>query len=141
MARSLEKEETVLLLTMKDGTRKKVTIPSSWKVTFGPLVPGSKDGNNGYAGIALRIYAGKDQQKAVFTQVESFRDLSIPLMEEHEEVKQERYVREGENSGEAMNVEVRVKQWVNPDDRDNKPPQETKPSNIKSLIAQAKNPS
>lgn len=138
MARSPSEEMTVLLLTMKDGTRKKVTIPSSYKVTFGPLVPGSKDGNNGYAGIALRIYAGKDQQKAVFTQVESFRDLSISIMEEKVETKSERYVREGDDSGEAINAEVKVTKWSDPDHPEEKPSREVQPGNMARLVEYVK---
>jgi hypothetical protein len=104
---------------MKDGTQKKLTIPDDWKVTFGPLVPGSKDGSLNSAGaVALRMWSGnkgKEIQHAVFTNVESFRDTSIEIMEQKEEVKSERYVREGDESGEAIQAEVRVKKWIDPD--------------------------
>jgi hypothetical protein len=36
-------------------------------------------------------------------------------MEQKEEVKSERYVREGDESGEAIQAEVRVKKWIDPD--------------------------
>lgn len=111
-----------LLLQMKDGTQKKITIPDDWKVTFGPLHPGKQEGNGGHT--ALRCWSGsktKEIQHAVFTDVASFRDMSIEIMEEREERKEERFVREGGSADEAVMAEVRVKKWVNPDEPTQKP--------------------
>lgn len=56
----------------------RMDIPESWKVTYGPVSPGSKYG--GGEGNALRVYEGTDKQRAIFLNVKSFRDLSIPIM-------------------------------------------------------------
>jgi hypothetical protein len=54
--------------------RFRIDVPANWKVTFGPLAPGSKYGG----GYALRLYESETKQRAVFVDVTSFRDLSIP---------------------------------------------------------------
>lgn len=105
-----------LILTMQDGTQKKLEIPSDWKVTFGALVPGQKES----AGrLGLRLWSGskgREMQHAVFTNVESFRDAEIALLEQVEETQSETFVRQGDESGEAIQAEVKVKKWVNPDE-------------------------
>lgn len=109
------------LLEMNNGTRKKVTVPDAWRVTFGPLVPGSKDGSvNSRQAICLRFYegadAGKGKQHAVFTNVESFRVLDeISIEEERIESREETLVRQGDESGEQVVVRAEAKTWVNPD--------------------------
>lgn len=105
-----------LILQMQDGTQKKLEIPDDWKITFGALIPGQKES----AGkIGLRLWSGskgKEIQHAVFTDVCSFRDMSIMVMEQIEEQKTETYRKEGDEGGEAIVADVRVKKWVNPDD-------------------------
>jgi len=65
-----------------------IEIPDDWKMTFGPWSPRNRSDtprtytegdNQRKPGWILRIYEGKEQQRAVFTNVESFRDLSIPV--------------------------------------------------------------
>lgn len=114
-----DKEKRIYVLNMKDGTKQKITIPATWRLTFGPLVPGSKDGNlNGAGALVLRIYEGsKENQRAVFTGVESWRDTQ-DLAIEVEQVQtkaQAAYVDiPGEGKKEVVaNMEVR--QWVDPD--------------------------
>ena len=119
-AKDITESKTTYMLEMKDGERKKVTVPSTWKVTFGPICPGSKDGSyNSSGGLALRFYegadAGKGKQHAVFVGVASFRDTSIEIQEEITETKQETLMRQGENGGEHFIVEANVKTWRNPD--------------------------
>lgn len=105
-----------LLLTMQDGTQKKIEIPDDWKVTFGALIPGQKES----AGkIGLRLWSGKkgaEMQHAVFTEVASFRDMSFEVLEQVEERQTETFVKQGDESGEAIHADVRVKKWVNPDE-------------------------
>jgi hypothetical protein len=128
--------KTTYLLTMKNGDLKKVTVPSSWKVTFGPLVPGGKNGYNGHDGVALRFYAGKDQQKAVFTDVLNFRDMSIEIVERVTTTKQESYRKEGEDQGQVIIAEVQVHEWKNPDEPksdSNKAAMETAPGGLLRL--------
>jgi len=64
------------LIKSRDGTRM-ITIPASWKITYGTLHPGTK--GYGGDGNVLRIYETKEKQRAIFTGVETFRDLSIPV--------------------------------------------------------------
>lgn len=107
-------DKTTLLLTMKDGTLKKIEIPAKWKVTFGPLFPGSKGAPPG-GGVALRLYDGS-LQKACFTDVESFRDMSIGIVERVTTTKQESYRKQGDEQGEVIVAEVQVHEWRNPDE-------------------------
>jgi hypothetical protein len=69
------------LRTMLVETRKekfKITIPADWKVTFGKPMQGRgyEDENS----RELRIYEAETKQRACFTGVLSFRDLSIPML-------------------------------------------------------------
>ena len=105
---------TTYLLNMKDGTRQKITCPTEWTVTFGPLTPGSKDSNNGYHGIALRIRDGQ-RQKAVFTGVESFRDMSMAVEVELIKSKEEVFFREEDGERKQVVVNGSIKEWSNPD--------------------------
>lgn len=66
---------TLLVNTKKEELR--VTIPADYKVTFGPVQPGSR--GYGDEGNCLRIYESETKQRAVFVNVVSFRDLSIPV--------------------------------------------------------------
>ena len=68
-------------IVTNDGTYR-IDIPDDWKVTFGPVaVGGSKRGNWDVGGgsMALRLYESEVRQRAIFTGVTSFRDLSIPV--------------------------------------------------------------
>lgn len=116
-AKKQQKDEvTTYFLSMRDGTKQKITCPTKWKITFGPLVPGSKDGNlNGSGATSLRFYDGT-HQKAVFTGVESFRDMSIGIEVEVEKVQQETFYKDAED-GEKKQVivEGRTREWINPD--------------------------
>lgn len=113
-------EEVTYLLYMKDGSLKKVTVPADWSVTFGALYPG-KEGNMGKTG--LRFWKGK-VQKAVFTEVEAFRDTSIKIEERVTTTKQETFYKgDGENQ-KAVVVEGQVHEWVNPDEPRPQPKEE-----------------
>lgn len=108
-----------ILMNLKDGTKRKITIPKDWKVTFGTLIPGGKNEVNPERGLALRVYSGstKEQQHAVFTDVVSFRDTSILIEEEKIETKdQAAYVEVPGEGRQVVNVEAKIRTWVNPDD-------------------------
>jgi len=67
------------MVEFEDGTRKQITVPSSWKVTFGPLVK-RKSGSGGrptdFANqmpIALRFYESETKQRAIFTNSEELQ--------------------------------------------------------------------
>lgn len=49
----------------------RVTIPASWKITFGAVVPG-KGGGAQYGSFGLRIWEATDKQRAVFPNVTRF---------------------------------------------------------------------
>jgi hypothetical protein len=72
----------------------KIEIPDDWKVTYGPVMPGTQTrvrarnanqrlnaGINVQGGLTLRIYETDTKQRMIFHDVISFRDLSIPVME------------------------------------------------------------
>lgn len=71
-------DERTLLVECR-GEKFKITIPADWKVTFGKAMQG-----RGYEsdpdGRELRIYECETKQRACFTGVRSFRDLSIPVV-------------------------------------------------------------
>jgi len=74
------KPMTTYRIDLMDGSQVDIDIPSSWKVTFGPLLAsGSSYHNSANSGNCLRIYESKDKQRAIFTNVRAFRDLSIPV--------------------------------------------------------------
>lgn len=80
-----EKEVKTYEVHTTEGVIKKITIPASWKVTLGPLVPGARRdryGQNRPFPVVLRIYETKEQQRAMFPDVVSFRDLDIIVIEE-----------------------------------------------------------
>lgn len=55
----------------------RMDIPDDWKVTYGPVSPGSKGGYG--EGNCLRVYESETKQRAIFVGVTAFRDLSIPV--------------------------------------------------------------
>jgi len=75
-----------LLITFRDDKKSRITIPDDAKVTFAPWSPPNKDGfvrNTEQLAGTLRIYQGsKENIVACFSQVESFRDLSLGYAEQ-----------------------------------------------------------
>lgn len=67
---------TRTLLVERDFGTFKIEIPSNWKVTCGS--PGGNRGFDSGGNKELRIYEAENKQRACFTGVRSFRDLSIP---------------------------------------------------------------
>jgi hypothetical protein len=106
---------TTYLLLMNDGTRQKITCPTEWTVTFGPLMPGSQNKDyNSHKSIALRIRDGQ-RQKAVFTNVESFRDMSMAIETEVTKTKEETFYRDEDGEKKQVIVQGAIKEWTNPD--------------------------
>lgn len=105
--------QTTYIIEMRDGSRKKITVPSAWKVTFGLFAPGSQ-GNAGKS--ALRFYEGsKENQRAVFQDVEAFRDMSIQLEEEITKTQDEILSKETPEGRKQFVVQASIKEWRNPD--------------------------
>lgn len=110
----------VFILTLKNGNVRKITIPATWKLTFGSLVPystdrnGRRDDNSG--GAALRLYEGtKDNLRAVMTDVISIRDASIEMMERRTSTQRKTAQKQTPQGMKDVMVEARVTEWVNPD--------------------------
>lgn len=102
------------ILTMKDGERQKVTVPADWKVSFGAMYPG-KEGNSGRS--AMRFWEGnKENQRAVFTDVESFRDDSIGIEVERVKTHEQGIQAHTELGDKTIIVRGEVREWINPDD-------------------------
>lgn len=106
-----DENTTTYLLEMSDGTQKRITIPSTWNLTFGALIPGSQS-NNGK--IGLRVWHAKSQ-KAVFTDVVSFRDTSMQLEQRVTTTKHETYYKGNDEAAKAVVVESAAHEWINPD--------------------------
>jgi hypothetical protein len=105
---------TTYLVSRKNGRDQKVTVPSSWKVTFGPLNPGSRN-HDGNASPALRFYEAENKQRMVITDVVCFRDMSIAIEEKRTNVKQQVMRKQTPHGEKEVVVEGRVEEWVNPD--------------------------
>src|SRR5262245_15929780 len=73
-----EMNDTKTYEFVSNGQRYRIEVPADYRVTYGQVTPGAKSGGGGYA---LRIYenSSKESTRAIFTEVTSFRDLSLPL--------------------------------------------------------------
>lgn len=63
----------------QDPTKFRFTIPSDWKITYGP------DPKAHPPSYFLRIYDGDDKLRAVFPGITSFREITIPIMRRKDE--------------------------------------------------------
>jgi hypothetical protein len=114
MAKKTEGAMTTYLVTRKGGLDQRVTVPAHWRVTFGPLNPGSKNiAANGAP--ALRFYESPTQQRMVITDVICFRDMAIKVEEKRTNVKQQVLSKDTPLGKKEVVVEGRVEEWVNPD--------------------------
>jgi hypothetical protein len=113
-----DQKTTTYLLIHENKTKRKVTVPSDWKVTFGPLVVGGNR-NRGdrqfKIPVALRFYENEKQQRAVFLDVISFRDLSIPVLEEKVEIRDKFGNLEVDGARKNVAVRAEMREWVDPD--------------------------
>lgn len=110
-----EEDEITYFVERNNGQDQKVTVPASWKVTFGPQNPGVK-GAGPSGEPCLRFYKSANQQRMVITGVKSFRDMSIVIEEKRTTVKEERYRKadtDGEDKVVVMNASM--EEWINPD--------------------------
>lgn len=102
--------EVSYLMHLKDGNLRRITVPSHWRVTFGPLVPGREGRGN----PSLRFYEGENQ-RACFTDVESFRQEGIKIEERSTQVKQQTVRKKTDHGYKDVIVEARVTEWRDPD--------------------------
>lgn len=113
-AKKTEVVTTTYLIKATDGEFQ-LTVPSAWKVTFGAMQPGKGGGFDGYdgrRGWTLRFYEAENKQRAVFTNVLSFRDLGLPLTRKVVRTDAETRVSESEDGRVASSVEDREVVWV-----------------------------
>ena len=110
-------KETTYLIEFKNGKRQRITVPSAWKVTFGPAARGtnSAKGLSREMPLALRFYENETKQRAIFTDVILFRDTSIKIEEERVDVQQKDGYVECEGHRKAVNFQATSKQWIDPD--------------------------
>lgn len=104
---------TTYYIERAGGLDQKVTVPSHWKVTFGPLNPGSKGGEASTP--ALRFYESPNQQRMVITNVKCFRDMGIQVEEKRVSVKRQAAWKDTPHGRKDFVVEGKMEQWVNPD--------------------------
>lgn len=116
------------VLELKNGDVRKITIPAHWKLTYGNVVPyAGKDSRPGEARIALRLYDGaKDNLRAVYTDVVSFRDADIGTLEKRTQVQRKASQKQTDKGLRDVIVEARVTEWVDPDNEDSSAPAEFK---------------
>lgn len=104
----------------ENGEEFQITVPEEWKVTFGPAVVGSGQKRPGdFSGkmpMALRFYESKDKQRAIFTHIRSFRDMSIPIKVKKTHVQEKQGFMEYEGKRKATSFSAKVQEWVNPDE-------------------------
>ncbi len=104
------------IMDLSGGRMRRITVPADWKVTFGPLVP-HRPGEKNYdhqKTFALRFYEGKDAQRAIFTDVLSFRDESLKVEERVTKVKQQVMNKNGPTGAVGTVVEARITEWRDP---------------------------
>jgi len=106
--------KTYILEVGSERRKKKVTVPGNWKITYGHACPGS---THNPGPMCVRFYEGnKDNLRAVFEDVVSFRDSTIKIEEQVIRRKMEVFRRDTPSGTKAVEAEMRVKQWRNPDD-------------------------
>lgn len=108
------------VLELKNGNTRKITVPAHWKLTYGNVVPfEGKGARTGEHRIALRLYDGsKENLRAVYTDVVSFRDSDIGMLERRTKVQRKTMQRATEKGMKDFNIEARMTQWVDPDNED-----------------------
>ena len=109
-------KEKTYILVHDDNTRKKITVPENWKVTFGPAAAGSNRGTNSTNNLkmpmALRFYEDEKHQRAIFTDVKSFMDSRIKIEEEIVSVQEKDGFVECDGVKKRTTFQAKTKEWV-----------------------------
>lgn len=133
MAKTAE-EKTTYQILHEDGTERRITVPSSWKVTFGPAAKGMNTKNAPYkVPLALRFYEADTKQRAIFTDVVSFRDLSIEVQVKKISKQEKQGYMECDGQRKATVFHAEVSEWVNPDEQDLEKPALPSPEQIQDF--------
>ena len=115
-------DEKTYILIHDDNTRKRITVPANWKVTFGPAAIGmnsNKSGSNLKMPLALRFYEDEKHQRAIFTDVKSFMDSSIKIEEEIVNVQEKEGFVECEGVKKKTIFQAKTKEWKDIQDINN----------------------
>lgn len=118
-----KQEMTTYLITHENKIERKITVPSSWKVTFGPAAKGMNKGNSGGLRIplALRFYEAETKQRAIFTDVVSFRDMSIKIEIKKKKIQEKKGFMECDGKRKATTFQAVMEEWVDPDEMAEQP--------------------
>lgn len=110
-------DEKTYIMIRDNGTRAKITVPADWKVTFGPAARGDGAARNGSnkMPMALRFYESETKQRAIFTDVVSFRDADIQIQEEKVSIQEKEGYMECDGKKKRTIFQAKVREWVNPD--------------------------
>lgn len=107
---------TTYAMRLKNGSERRITVPTDWKVTFGPTVPFERKAASYNDGTwALRFYE-KDKLRAIFCDVRDFRDTSIEVLEKRIQSKRQVVEKAAKYGGRSAVVEAKIETWVNPDE-------------------------
>lgn len=117
MTKKAEVPDKTFILELKNGNVRKITIPATWKMTFGQLVPHTlRETNGATSQVALRLYEGtKENLRAVMTDVVAVRDASMVISERRTTVQRKAAQKQTAHGMKDVVVEARVTEWVNPD--------------------------
>ena len=109
-----------LLIKQEDGSEIQIDIPETWKVTFGPAHIGEtvKSSSSGKVSMALRVYESEKMQRAVFTNVLWFRDMSIPVRVKKINVQEKEGYMEVDGAKKKTIFQAKTSVWVDPDNEE-----------------------
>lgn len=126
MAKKKADEKKTYILTLKNGSTRKITIPANWKMTYGSVVPFNGQRGSDHHGVALRLYEGnKENLRAVMADVVAIRDASIQVLEKRTQVKRQTAQRQTPQGMKDVVIEARMSEWTDPDaDEDTPVPSE-----------------
>jgi len=121
----MSEDTKTYLIRHKDNSERRITVPESWKVTFGPAVKGMRSGTgvNLKVPLCLRFYESDTKQRAIFTDVVSFRDTSILIEERKVEVQEKEGYMECDGVKKKTTFQAKSTTWVNPDNPSKEIPQ------------------
>lgn len=121
VAEKIEKTKTYIM-RLTNGEVRKVTVPETWRVTFGATIPYAKGDQYGRTaalekGYSVRIYsdAKKTNLEAVFGDVRDFRKADIAVEERVTERQSKTIYEDVPGQGrKGYEVEACVSRWCDP---------------------------
>lgn len=111
---TVEKTRT-LYAEIHGGNMRKITIPVSWVITFGPIGVGQRrDGSE--SPNVLRIYsdARRTDLVAVYRDIKTVSDERVIVTERTTKKKQKVFNKAGPKGNQSFAAEARKTEWVNP---------------------------